>query len=102
MTIKTLTLNHYDQTFELKMSDGSKHEVTINNKSSVSLDFDYNPYVSKYGPEELLKRWIESGSVVFNLNLAHVVKFTAGEISNEREEQITYRKHWWWGWRKDD
>ena len=100
--IKTLTLNHYDQKFELKMIDGSKHEIIIKNTDSVSLDSDYNPYVLRNNPEYLLKRWIEYGSVVGNINLSHVVQFVSGEISNEREEQITYRKHWFWGWRKDD
>ena len=100
--IKTLTLNHYDQTFELKMVDGSKHEVTINSQNFVKNYAEDNPYVLKHSPEDLLKRWIEYGSVVFNLNLSHVVEFTAGAIFNERSEQVIYKKHWFWGWRRDD
>jgi len=102
MKTKTLTLKHYDQTFDLKMSDGSKHEITIKNRDSVSFAFCNNPWVLRYSPEELLERWIESRSVVDGLNLSHVVNFMSGEISNQREEQITYKKHWWWGWRKDE
>ena len=100
--IKTLTLNHYDQTFELQMVNGSKHEITISNQDRIGTNFSDEPYTWEESPKYLLERWIESGSVVGGLNLSHVVKFTSGEIANEREEQITYRKHWFWGWRKDD
>ena len=97
-----LTLNHYDQTFELKMVDGSKHEVTINSQNFIGADFDDEPYTCVNSPKYLLERWIESGSVVDNTNLSHVVSFTSGAPFNQREEQVTYRKHWFWGWRKDD
>lgn len=100
--IKTLTLNHYDQTFELKMIDGSKYEITIKKRDRIGTDFSDEPYTWGSSPEDLLERWVRSGSVVGGLNLSYVVEFTAGKISNERSEEVTYKKHWFWGWRKDD
>ena len=100
--IKTLTLNHYDQKFELKMSDGSKHEITIANRNCTGTDFNGEPYILENNPKYLLERWIDYGSVVDNINLSHVVNFTPRAPFNQREEQVTYKKHWFWGWRKDE
>ena len=100
--IKTLTLNHYDETFELHMSNGARLEVLISDLFVPRLDWENVPEVAGISPEDRLESWIQREYVMDSINYAQVVNFTSKGKSNERSEQVTYRKHWFWGWRKNE
>lgn len=100
MKTKTFKLNHYDETFELMMSNGLDYELVVPNRSRVCKNCDYEPELLETSPEYSLKLWVEKGYVYQNINLAQVVSFVSKGKFNERIEEVTYNKHWFWGWRK--
>ena len=102
MKIKTFTLNHYDEAFELRMANGLDHEFIVSNMCRVNKDHDGALDVYELSAEYLLKTWIGYGLVQDNINLSQVVSFASKGRSNERTEEVTYKKHWFWGWRKDE
>lgn len=97
---KTFTLQHYDETFELMMSNGLDYELVVPNRPQVCNNYDYEPKLLETSSEYYLKLWVEKGYVYKNINLAQVVSFLSKGRSNERTEEVTYKKHWFWGWRK--